>query len=154
MNFFSLVKFYPMFFSTVLFWLVPFWPALFWLAPISLVLFCTSTILSCAFLTMQFCLAYLRRWTLQKIGTDQKVYRKCSSSVIICWTAKIYLSINNSEKRLFTRTPLMLLKKLQKMYRRKSNKWPMVSFIYNRSEIIMDGVYLQNHYHKIQSNIF
>ena len=37
---------------------------------------------------------------VQKITTDQKEYRKCSSSVIICWIAKIYLSINNSGKRL------------------------------------------------------
>ena len=44
---------------------------------------------------------------VQKIATDQKEYRKCSSCVIICWIAKIYLSINNSEKRLVTRTPPM-----------------------------------------------
>ena len=43
---------------------------------------------------------------VQKIVTDQKEYRKCSSCVIICWIAKIYLSINNSEKRrLVTRVP-------------------------------------------------
>ena len=33
--------------------------------------------------------------TVQRIATDQKEYRKCSSCVIICWIAKIYLSINN-----------------------------------------------------------
>ena len=36
---------------------------------------------------------------VQKIATDQKEYHKCSSCVIICLIAKIYLSINknNSE---------------------------------------------------------
>ena len=42
---------------------------------------------------------------VQKIATDQKEYRKCSSCVIICWIAKIYLSINNSEKWLVTKIP-------------------------------------------------
>ena len=42
---------------------------------------------------------------VQKISTDQKDYRKCSLWVIICWIAKIYLSINNSEKWLVTRIP-------------------------------------------------
>ena len=31
---------------------------------------------------------------VQKIATDQREYRKCSSCVIICWIAKIYLSIS------------------------------------------------------------
>ena len=44
---------------------------------------------------------------IQKITTDQKEYRKSSSCVIICWIAKIYLSINSSEKWLVTRIPLM-----------------------------------------------
>ena len=35
---------------------------------------------------------------VQKIARDQKHY-KCFSWVIICWIAKIYLSINNSEKK-------------------------------------------------------
>ena len=35
---------------------------------------------------------------VQKITTDQKEYRKCFSCIIICWIAKIYLSINNSEE--------------------------------------------------------
>ena len=35
---------------------------------------------------------------VQKIATDQKEYLKSSSFVIIYWIAKIYLSINNSEK--------------------------------------------------------
>ena len=35
---------------------------------------------------------------VQKITTDQKEYRKCSLCDIICWIAKIYLYINNSEK--------------------------------------------------------
>ena len=43
---------------------------------------------------------------VQKIATDQKEYRKCSLCVIICWIAKIYLSINNSEKWLVTGIPL------------------------------------------------
>ena len=29
--------------------------------------------------------------TAQKIATDQKVYHNCSSRVIICWIAKVYL---------------------------------------------------------------
>ena len=37
---------------------------------------------------------------VQKIAADQKEYRICSLYVIICWVAKIYLSINNSEKSL------------------------------------------------------
>ena len=32
---------------------------------------------------------------VQKIATDQKEYHKCSLCVIICWIAKVYLSINN-----------------------------------------------------------
>ena len=35
---------------------------------------------------------------VQKIATDQKVYRKCPSCVIICWIAKIYQSINKQWK--------------------------------------------------------
>ena len=42
---------------------------------------------------------------VQKIATYQKEYHECSSCVIICWIAKIYLSTNNSEKGLVTRTP-------------------------------------------------
>ena len=37
-------------------------------------------------------------------------------------------------KRLVTRTPLMQLKKLQKLHRKRSNNWPLVSFIHNGSE--------------------
>ena len=43
--------------------------------------------------------------TVLKIARDEKVYRKCSTCVIICWIAKIYLSITNCEKRLVPRTP-------------------------------------------------
>ena len=39
---------------------------------------------------------------VHKIAPDQKEYHKCSTCVTICWIAKIYLSINNSEKRLVT----------------------------------------------------
>ena len=49
---------------------------------------------------------------VQKIAIDQKEYRKCSSCVKTCSIAKIYLSINNSEKRLVTRTPPTWLKNL------------------------------------------
>ena len=42
---------------------------------------------------------------VQKMATDQKEYRKCFSCFIICWIAKIYLAINNSEKWLVTRIP-------------------------------------------------
>ena len=41
---------------------------------------------------------------VQKIATDQKDYRKCSSCAIVCWITKY---INNSEKRLVTTTPSM-----------------------------------------------
>ena len=45
---------------------------------------------------------------VQKIATDQKEYRKCFLCVIMCWIAKIYLSINTlTEKWLVTRTPPM-----------------------------------------------
>ena len=40
------------------------------------------------------------------------------------------ISINNSEKRL-----LKGIKKLQKLQRKRSNNFPMVSFIYNGSQI-------------------
>ena len=62
---------------------------------------------------------------VQKVATNQKEHRKCSLCVSICWIAKIYLSINNSEKYLVTR-------KL-KLHRKKSNNGPMVSFIHNES---------------------
>ena len=42
---------------------------------------------------------------VKTIATDQNEYQKCRSCVIICLIAKIYLSINSSEKRLVTRTP-------------------------------------------------
>ena len=35
---------------------------------------------------------------VQRFATHQKEYRKCSLCVIISWIAKIYLSINKSEK--------------------------------------------------------
>ena len=49
---------------------------------------------------------------VQKIATDQKEYRKCSSYVIICWIAKIYQSATNCEKWLVTRILPTWLKKL------------------------------------------
>ena len=67
---------------------------------------------------------------VQKIATDQKEYHKCTSCVMLCWIAKIYLSIRNSEKSLVTGTPPTLLKRLQKLHGKKSNNWPMVSFIH------------------------
>ena len=45
------------------------------------------------------------------------------------------ISISNSEKKLVTRIPPTQLKKLQKLHRKRSNNWPMVSFIHNRSQI-------------------
>ena len=60
---------------------------------------------------------------VQKIATVQKECYKCSLCVIICWIAKVYLSINNSEKRLVIRTPPTLLKKLLKLHKKKSNNW-------------------------------
>ena len=53
-------------------------------------------------------------------------------------------SINNSEKRLVTRTPPTQLKKLQKLHRKKSNNWHMVSFIHNESEITTSKAKAQN----------
>ena len=73
--------------------------------------------------------------TVQEITADQKEYRKCPLRVIICWIAKIYQSINNSEKWLVTRIPLTQLKKLLKLHRKRSNNWPVVSVINNGSEI-------------------
>ena len=40
----------------------------------------------------------------------------------------------NSKLMLVTRTPPTLLKRLQKLHRKKSNNWPMVYFIHNGSE--------------------
>ena len=39
---------------------------------------------------------------VQKTDADQKEYHKCSLCAIICWIAKIYLSINSSVKWLVT----------------------------------------------------
>ena len=44
-----------------------------------------------------------------------------------------YQSINN-EKWLVTGIPPAWLKKLLNLHRKKSNNWPMVSFIHNGSE--------------------
>ena len=46
------------------------------------------------------------------------------------------ISVNSSEKMLVTRTPPTQLKKLQKLQRKRSSNWPMVSFNHNGSEII------------------
>ena len=40
------------------------------------------------------------------------------------------IPIKDTEKRLITRTPPTCLKKLQKLHRKRSSKWPMVSFIH------------------------
>ena len=42
---------------------------------------------------------------VQKIATDQKESRKCSSCVVVCKITKMYLSKNNSEKWLVIRVP-------------------------------------------------
>ena len=42
---------------------------------------------------------------VQKIAADQNEYHKCSSCVVICWLAKIYLSISNSETMLVNGAP-------------------------------------------------
>ena len=91
---------------------------------------------------------------LQKIAADQKEYRKCSLCVIICCIAKIYLSINNSEKWLVTGIPPTQPKKLLKLHRKKGNNWPMVSFIHNGSEITTWMGHSFKTKSKIQSNIF
>ena len=61
--------------------------------------------------------------TVWKIATDQKDYHNQNKS------------INNSEKRLVTRILPTYLKKLQKLHRKRSNNWSMVTFIHNESEI-------------------
>ena len=45
------------------------------------------------------------------------------------------ISINNSEKKLVTRTTPAWLKKLQKFHRKKNNNWSMVSFIHDKSKV-------------------
>ena len=60
---------------------------------------------------------------VQKIASDQKEYHKCFSCVLVCWIAKIYLSINNSEKRLVTRTPPTKAKKAAEVVQKKSSNW-------------------------------
>ena len=45
------------------------------------------------------------------------------------------IAMNNSEKSLVTGAPPTQLKKLQKLYRKRSNNYPMVSFIHSGSEI-------------------
>ena len=72
--------------------------------------------------------------TVRKIATDQKDYHKCSSCVIVCWIAKTNKSIT-VKKRLVTRILPTYLKKLQKLHRKSSNNWSMVTFIHNESEI-------------------
>ena len=56
---------------------------------------------------------------VQKIATDQKEHYKRSSCVIICWIAKIYLSINNSKKRLVPKTPPTQAKKASEAAQKK-----------------------------------
>ena len=91
---------------------------------------------------------------VQKIAADQKEYCKCSLCVIICWKAKKYLSINNSEKCFVTRIPLTQLKKLLKLHTKKSNSWPMVSFIHDGSDITTWRKHsFKTKKHKIQCNI-
>ena len=72
---------------------------------------------------------------VQKIATDRKEYRKCSLWFLICWIAKNYLSINNSEKWLVTRISSDVAKKAAEVAQKWSHNWPMVSFIHNGSEI-------------------
>ena len=55
---------------------------------------------------------------VQKTVTDQKEYGKWTSCVIVCWIAKIHLSIN-SEKWLITRIPLTLPKKAAEFAQKK-----------------------------------
>ena len=68
---------------------------------------------------------------VQKIE-NQKNYCKCSLCDIIY---RIDIHMNNSEKDLVSRTPSTQLKKLLKLHRKKINKWTMVSFVHNGSEI-------------------
>ena len=57
--------------------------------------------------------------TVQKIATDQKEYRKCTLSVIICWIAKIYLSVNNSEKKVGFKDTSNVAKKAAEVAQKK-----------------------------------
>ena len=62
---------------------------------------------------------------IEKITTDQKDYHKCSLCVIICCIAKY---INNSKKGwLMGYLQRSKKKKLQKLYRKRSNNWSMIS---------------------------
>ena len=58
---------------------------------------------------------------VQKIATDQKECRKCSSCVIICWIATIYLPINNW----FLGHLRPKLKKLLKLYKKRAITGPL-----------------------------
>ena len=66
---------------------------------------------------------------VQKIATDQKRF---SEMLLVCYNLlnSQNISISNSEKSLVTRKP-----PLQKLHRKRSNNWLMVSFIDNGSEI-------------------
>ena len=73
---------------------------------------------------------------VQRITTDQKGYHKCSSFVIVCWIAKMYQSITVKKVGyLLPRTLPALLKKRQKLHRKRTNNWSIVSFIHSGSEI-------------------
>ena len=72
--------------------------------------------------------------TVQRIVTNQKEYSKYSLYIIICWISKIYTSFNECEKCGY-KDNSNVVKKAADVAQKKSNAWPMVSFIHNRSEI-------------------
>ena len=79
-------------------------------------------------------------WCQDFWGGSKDRYRSKSVSqmLLVCYNllnSQNVPLINNSEKWLVTRTHLTELKKLQKFHRKKSNNWPMVSFIRDGSEI-------------------
>ena len=81
----------------------------------------------------QFLLLWL--WCQRCWGSSKDRYRskRLSQILLVCLLKSQNILINNSEKWLVTRTPTTLLKKLQKLYRKRSNNWSMVSFIHNGS---------------------
>ena len=66
------------------------------------------------------------------------------------------ISTNNREKRLVAGTSPALHNKLQKLHRKRSNIWSMVSFIHNGSERTtwMGYNFKENKKCKIQRNVF
>ena len=59
---------------------------------------------------------------VQKIARDQKEYCKCSSYVIICWIAQIYLAINQQWKMVGYKDTSVVAKKSAEAAQKKEQK--------------------------------